>query len=233
MSVSGTTNSTNPLQSLLGAASTASSATPGTTGTSSQDLSKTFLTLLVAQLNNQDPLNPVDNSQLTSQMAQISTVTGIGNLNTSVTNLMAQMQQSATIQSAQLTGHTVMVQGATIAAPTGNTGGVAGISLPSAAQSVTVRISDATGQVVRTLQLGAQPAGFTNFVWDGGTDAGGTAAAGSYSYQVSATGPGGAVQASTFAAQTVVGIVPQSDGSAQLLLGDGSQVAVSAVRQIL
>jgi len=233
MSVSSTTNSsTNPLQSLLGASSSSSS-TSGTAANSSQDLSQTFLTLLVAQLNNQDPLNPVDNSQLTSQMAQISTVTGIGNLNTSVNQLMTQMQQSSTIQSAQLAGHTVMVQGSTIEAPTGSSGGVAGISLPSAAQNVTVQISDSSGQVVRTLQLGSQPAGFTNFVWDGGTDAGGTAAAGSYTFQVSATASGGTVQASTFAAQTVVGVVPQSDGSSQLLLGNGSQVAVSAVRQIL
>jgi len=218
-------------------ASAASAASTGTNPYSAQNLSQTFLQLLVAQLNNQDPLNPVDNAQLTSQMAQISTVTGIGNLNTSVSQLTAQLQQSASIQSAQLAGHSVMVAGNGLAlGSTGSGGGVSalgGFDLPSAASSVTVTIQDANGKTVRTLQLGSKPQGFSDFSWDGSTDAGGTAAAGSYSYQVQATGASGGVTPTAYNAATVVGVVPQADGSTQLLLGDGTQVAYGAVKQIL
>jgi flagellar basal-body rod modification protein FlgD len=208
----------------------------GTSAASAQNLSQTFLQLLVAQLNNQDPLNPVDNSQLTSQMAQISTVTGIGNLNSTVSQLMAQMQQSSAIQTAQLAGHSVMVAGNGLSLASTSQGGVAalgGISLPANASSVTVSIQDSTGATVRTLQLGAKPQGFSDFTWDGSTDAGGTAAAGSYSFQVQAAGPSGNVSTGVYNAMTVVGVVPQQDGSMQLLLADGSQVAYGAVKQIL
>jgi flagellar basal-body rod modification protein FlgD len=169
-------------------------------------------------------------------MAQISTVTGIGNLNTSVSQLMSQMQQSSAIQSAQLAGHSVMVAGSGLSLAPTSQGGVAalgGLSLPSDASAVTVTVQDSTGATVRTLQLGAKPQGFSDFTWDGSTDAGGTAAAGNYTFQVSATGSSGKVTADSYNAATVVGVVPQADGSMQMLLADGSQVAYSAIKQIL
>lgn len=239
---------TNPYSAILAnsAVSTSSAASAASAGTaasaaSSQNLANTFLTLLVAQMNNQDPLNPVDNAQLTQQMAQISTVTGINNLNTSVTNLMAELQQSASIQSAQLTGHSVMVGGTglTLAANSapGSTSGVSavgGINLASAAQNVTVTVTDSSGATVRTIPLGAQGPGFRDFTWDGTTESGTTAPAGSYQFSVNATASNGsAVTATPYNLLTIVGAVPQADGSTQLMLNDGSQVAYSAVKQII
>jgi flagellar basal-body rod modification protein FlgD len=238
----------NPYSSLLAnstASASASAATgsvsSGTSAANSQDLAQTFLTLLVAQMNNQDPLNPVDNSQLTTQMAQISTVTGINNLNGSVTSLLSQLQQSATIQSAQLSGHSVMVAGSTLTLATGTSssgsstnGAVGGYNLSGAAKSVTVTITDSSGATVRTLQLGAQGAGFQDFTWDGSTDSGGTAAPGNYQFAVSAVSSAGAPVTSTaYNLQTVVGSVPQADGSTQLMLNNGSTVAYTAVKQII
>ncbi len=222
------------------AAAVGTSTTAGTLG-SSQNLAQTFLTLLVAQMNNQDPLNPVDNSQLTTQMAQISTVTGINNLNSSITSLLTQLQQSATIQSAQLTGHSVMVAGSNLAlnSSTSTSGvttenAVGGYNLAGAAQNVTVTVTDSTGATIKTIQLGAQPAGFQDFTWDGTKDSGGTAPAGSYQFSVSATSTSGAaVGATAYNMLPVVGSVPQSDGSTQLMLGNGSQVPYSAVKQII
>lgn len=241
MTVSAT--STNPYSAILAnsATSTSAAAVSGTgasSASSSQDLAQTFLQLLVAQMNNQDPLNPVDNSQLTTQMAQISTVTGINNMNASINSLMTQLQQSASIQSAQLTGHSVMVAGANLplSTNTGSTTGVSavgGYSLAGAASSVTVTVKDDTGATVRTLQMGGQNAGFQDFTWDGRTDAGTTAAAGSYTFSVSAASTAGAVGASPYNVEAVVGAVPQSDGSTQLMLGNGSQVPYSAVKQII
>lgn len=249
MTTSSVTNS-NPSSwnSILANSTVSPSATTGTIAgatTSSlgspQDLAKTFLTLLVAQMNNQDPLNPVDNTQLTEEMAQISTVTGINNLNTTVTGLMSQLQQSALLQSAQLTGHSVMVAGSNLTlasnANSGNATGesaVGAYSLPSAAQNVTVTITNSSGQTVQTLQLGPQSAGLQDFSWDGTTSSGATAAAGSYQFSVQATSSSGAaVKATAYNLQTVVGSVPQANGTTQLMLGNGTQVPFSAVAQII
>lgn len=220
--------------------SSATGTTGSTTG-SSQDLANTFLTLLVAQMNNQDPLNPVDNTQLTSQMAQISTVTGINNLNSSVNSLLAELQQSSAIQSAQLTGHGVMVSGSALNlatnASSGNASGessVGAFSLGAAAQNVSVTISDSSGNVVRTMNLGAQNAGIQDFQWDGTTNSGTTAPAGSYTFAVSAASSTGAsVSASTYNLMTVVGTVPQSNGSTELLLSNGATVPYTSVAQII
>jgi flagellar basal-body rod modification protein FlgD len=241
MTVSSVTS--NPYASILAnsATSTAPSALSGTSTTSasgSTNLQSTFLQLLVAQMNNQDPLNPTDSTQMTSELAQISTVTGINNLNTSVTNLMSELQQSASIQSAQLTGHSVMIAGSSLPLSTNtasSTGvsAVGGYSLAGAASNVTVTVADSTGATVRTLQLGAQSAGFQDFTWNGQTNAGTTAAAGTYTFSVSATSSSGSVATTAYNAQAVVGAVPQSDGSTQLMLGNGSQVPYSAVKQII
>ena len=219
------------------AATAAGVAGSGSTG-STQDLAQTFLQLLVAQMNNQDPLNPVDNNQLTSQMAQISTVTGINTLNATVSGLVSQLQQSTALQSAQLTGHSVMVSGSglNLAANTSASSGVSavgGYSLASAASNVTVTVKNASGQTVNTLALGAQNAGFQDFSWDGSTSSGSTAAAGSYTFSVAATSSTGApVTATPYNAQQVVGAVPQSNGSTQLMLGNGTQVPYSSIAQI-
>ena len=222
---------------------TSSSSATSTTGTgtlaSTQDLAQTFLTLLVAQMNNQDPLNPVDNNQLTTQMAQISTVTGINNLNSTVSDLMSQLQQSAIIQSAQLTGHSVLVAGsglqlATNTSATSGESAVGGYSLASAAQDVTVTITNSSGQVVNTLSMGAQSAGLQDFTWDGTTSSGSTAPAGSYTFTVTATSSSGApVTATTYNLQAVVGAVPQSNGTTDLMLGNGTQVPYSSIVQII
>lgn len=236
-------NGTNSWNSILAnsATSTAASAATGTGASSasgSPNLQSTFLQLLVAQMNNQDPLNPTDSTQMTSELAQISTVTGINNLNTSVTSLMSELQQSAAIQSAQLTGHSVMVAGSSLplAANTSSSTGysaVAGYSLAGAASGVTVTVKDSSGATVRTMNMGAQSAGFQDFTWDGTTDTGSTAAAGSYTFSVAATSSSGTVAATAYNAQAVVGAVPQSDGSTQLMLGNGTQVPYSSIEQII
>jgi flagellar basal-body rod modification protein FlgD len=238
-----TVSSTSTLSSLMRQASAAGTATSSSaTGTSSsQSLSDTFLKLLVAQMNNQDPLNPVDNSQVTSQMAQISTVTGISTLNGTVSQLVSQLQQSQAMQSTQMAGHTVLVPGnaltlATSAAASGSTptsAAYGGFKLSQAADSVSVTVKDSSGATVRTLNLGALGAGVQDFSWDGSTNSGAQAAAGSYTYSVAAQAAGQAVTATAYSAQQVVGVAPQSDGSVQFLLANGSQVGFGSIAQIL
>jgi flagellar basal-body rod modification protein FlgD len=123
-----------------------------------------FLKLLVTQLQNQDPLNPMDNAELTSQMAQINTVTGIENLNKSVQSLHATFMQTQALQGASLVGRDVTVDGNQLTA----NGKVmeAGFSLAGPADSVQIDILNGSGQVVDTMQLGAQDSGRQGFEWD-------------------------------------------------------------------
>jgi flagellar basal-body rod modification protein FlgD len=238
-----TVASSSTLASLLQQTGTGATGATGTsssaTGTSAQSLSDTFLKLLVAQMNNQDPLNPVDNSQVTSQMAQISTVTGISSLNSTVSQLVSQLQQSQAVQSTQMAGHTVLVPGnsltlaATSASGSSSLAAYGGFSLGQAADSVSVTVKDSSGATVRTINLGALGAGVQDFSWDGTTDSGSQAAAGSYSYSVTAKAAGKDVSATAYSAQQVVGVAPQSDGSLQFLLSNGSQVGFSSIAQIL
>ena len=235
-----TVNSSSTLASLLQQTGTGATGTSSTaTGTSAKSLSDTFLKLLVAQMNNQDPLNPVDNSQVTSQMAQISTVTGISSLNSTVSQLVSQLQQSQAVQSSQLAGHTVLVPGNSLTLATTSASGSSslaaygGFSLAQAADSVSVTVKDSSGATVRTINLGALGAGVQDFSWDGQTDSGSQAAAGSYSYSVTAKAAGNSVSATAYSAQQVVGVAPQSDGSLQFLLSNGSQIGFSSIAQIL
>jgi len=130
-----------------------------------------FLKLLVAQMQNQDPLNPTDNAQVTSQMAQINTVTGIARLNETVQGLNSQFVQMQALQGAALVGRDVIVPGSRMDIAEGK--GQGGFELTSAADAVRLEVLNAGGHVIDTVQLGAQTAGRHGFDWDAtkaGTD---------------------------------------------------------------
>jgi flagellar basal-body rod modification protein FlgD len=123
-----------------------------------------FLKLLVAQMQNQDPLNPMDNAQVTSQMAQIQSVNGLEKLNRTVEGLGSQFAQLAALQGASLVGRDVILPGDRL---TPNDEGLVqgGFELASAADSVTVEILNAGGRVIDTVDLGAQGGGRHGFAW--------------------------------------------------------------------
>lgn len=123
-----------------------------------------FLKLLVAQMQNQDPLNPLDNAQVTSQMAQINTVNGIEKLNNTVQALSGQFVQMQALQGAALVGRDVIVAGNRLDVADGV--GQGGFDLTSPADAVKVEVLNAGGHVVDTIQLGAQTAGRHGFEWD-------------------------------------------------------------------
>lgn len=142
----------------------------GLTSQNSQDLSNSFLTLLVAQLKNQDPTNPLQNNELTSQLAQINTVSGIEKLNTTLGSISGQINSNQSLQASSLIGHGVMIPGKNILAGK-NEGDTTtsttpfGFELESGAQSVVVSISDANGVVVKQIDLGTQTAGVHSYTW--------------------------------------------------------------------
>lgn len=124
-----------------------------------------FLKLMIAQMNNQDPLDPAKNEDFIAQLAQFSTVEGIENLNGSMAGIASAMQSSLTIQASSLVGRSVMV-------PTNQTwvgsGGTSGsIDLPESSANVRVDISRANGEHIRTIDLGPRAEGRLRFAWDG------------------------------------------------------------------
>jgi len=208
-------------------ASSSSSATQVSTAAETQDR---FLKLLVTQMKNQDPLNPMDNAQVTSQMAQLSTVTGIDQLNVTLQALSDSMVPNQTLQAATMIGHGVLVPGEGIDLSSGS--GYGGIDLAQSADKVEIAIYDQAGALVRSMQLGAQHTGLVNWQWDGRNDAGASMADGSYTFAVNATQAGNAVDAMALQFGMVNSVTQGKQGVA-LSVGQLDGIALSQVRQIL
>ena len=200
-----------------------------TSKTSTQDTQDRFMTLLVTQLKNQDPLNPMDNAQVTSQMAQLSTVTGIDKLNATVTALNTSFQTGQNLQAANMIGHGVIVPGNSMTVTDGK--GIYGLELPQSASNVDVVIRDSNNQVVRKLSAGALPQGVNTLTWDGKTDAGTTAANGVYKFEFAAVSGGKKLDATSLAFGVVSSITSGTSGL-KLSLPNVGDVSMSDVRQI-
>jgi flagellar basal-body rod modification protein FlgD len=175
-------------------ATTAAAAMKQSTGLNKDD----FLKLFVTQLQNQDPLNPQDGAQFIAQLAQLTQVEQSYNTNTNLQNLLNQGTNNATIASLSLIGKQVQAPGSQVAKQDG-TPATMNFTLSSAAADVTVLVKDGTGAVVKTISAGAKGAGNGSVIWDGSTDAGGSASAGSYNFSVSAKdASGNTLSVSTF-----------------------------------
>ncbi len=203
---------------------------------SASSIENQFLTLLTTQLQNQDPMNPMDNSQLTSQLAQISTVEGITNLNTTLQSIATQVNTSQSIDTAGLLGADVLVDGTTILLGTDSTSGdrVAtpfGIDLQGSATDVTVQMLDSTGKVVNTVDLGPQSAGVLSYNWDGsGTT--GSLPDGAYSFNVKAVGSDGSAVTADPLTYGQVGSIAYTNSGPVLNLGSAGTATVSDIRKI-
>jgi flagellar basal-body rod modification protein FlgD len=203
----------------------------GASGTNSaQDIQDRFMKLLVTQMQNQDPLNPMDNSQVTSQMAQLSTVSGIDKLNTAMGSLQSSYQASQSLAATSMIGRGVLAPGSGMTLSNGSA--VFGVDLPASADAVTVAIKDGSGKVVHTESIGAQAAGTVPLSWDGSLDGGGKAADGHYSFSVTATSAGKSI-APTALSFATVGSVSTGTAGVKLNFTSGSSATMSDVRQIL
>lgn len=189
-----------------------------------------FLKLLVTQMKNQDPLNPMDNAQVTSQMAQLSTVSGIDKLNATLQALSNSMAVAQSVSATNMIGHGVLVPGTDMRLVNGQALG--GVELTQPADSVSVTIQGANGNVVRTLQLGAHEAGVLPFAWDGKNDAGSLAADGAYKISVTAMLSGEKLDPVTLAFDIVNSVTPGVNG-AVLDVGQLGSFELSDIKQIM
>ena len=206
------------------AAVTASGTDPTTLKTANEAGSADrFLKLLVAQMQNQDPLNPMDNAQVTSQMAQINTVNGIEKLNTTVQGLAGQFVQLQALQGASLVGRDVVVPGNLMDIDNGV--GQGGYELAGPADAVKVEVLAPSGQVVETLNLGAQGSGLHSFDWVAGSATNDSA----LRFRVTAT-TGGVASTPTALMRDKVDAVTTTGTGFNLELEHAGSVGYSSVR---
>jgi flagellar basal-body rod modification protein FlgD len=212
---------------------TTATATTGTTSSSAATAAATsaatqdrFMTLLVAQLKNQDPMSPMDNAQMTSQMAQINTVTGIQQVNDTLKSMATQFTSLQVLQGSSMVGHNVLVASNTLTSSAGVASGA--VDLAGKADAVKVEILSPGGQVLETFDLGALDAGRHSFDWDASTYQG----TGEPSFRVTATLAGQAVASTSLARDTVVS-VGSENGAMTVQLQGRSAVPYDSIKAIL
>jgi flagellar basal-body rod modification protein FlgD len=198
--------------------------------TSADEMQTRFLNLLITQLKNQDPLNPTDANQMTAQLSQISTVSGIEKLNASMEKLMGSYAGTQNMQAAAMIGKTVLTAGSDLDLISGKA--VGGVNLSGQADKVTVSIRDAAGKLVQTQNLGAQPAGVLNFVWDGKSDTGESLASGKFTFSVDAALGDNKVEVSALQAGMVNAVTFGKDGLS-MQLANNKSVNYQDILQIL
>lgn len=200
-------------------------------GSSNMDQSD-FLTLMTAQMKNQDPFDPVDNTQMVAQMAQFSSLAGISEMNTTLQAIAAKLGATSTADMVSWVGRTVLTEGSTAYPRTdGSLGGV--IELGADAAEVNVVIEGPNGEILKNVSLGAAKAGQTEFEWDGSTDTGEPAGAGPFKIRVAAqNADGGAVTAKPLVWAPVTSVAMGTDGNPLLTLPGIGQVSTTAIRKI-
>jgi flagellar basal-body rod modification protein FlgD len=189
-----------------------------------------FLKLMTAQMKNQDPFKPMESGEFLGQIAQFSTVSGIQQMQQSLAGLSAALTSNQTLQAANLVGHGVMVEGDS--AYLFAEGGMSASATLEASGAVAVDIVDASGQVVRRMDLGVRPAGDVNFTWDGLDESGARLPEGRYGVRATSL-TGGSTAALDTQVLGMVSSVTLGSAGLSLNLYGMDPVALSAVREIL
>jgi flagellar basal-body rod modification protein FlgD len=188
-----------------------------------------FLKLMIAQINNQDPLNPTQNEQFLAQLAQFSTLEGIQNLNESVGSMAAIMRGTAATEAAGLVGRAVLVP--TNTALMRGEGFSGNVELPESVKEVVIEISSPGGALIKRITLGAQAQGLVRFDWDGRSTDGTLQPPGTYGVRAFASSDEDAKQFDVELPQQVVS-VSLAGSELELNLAGGVTVPVSSVREI-
>lgn len=203
-----------------------SSLTAGLTG--NQEMGRdAFLKLLVAQMKNQDPLKPQDNSQFVAELAQFSSLEQSMGINERLDALMTQNRGLANTEVANLVGKTATVKGTIVTSDGTGAGSPVNFTLAGASDSTVVTIKDQNGRVVRTMDLGQKPAGLAKVSWDGRDDTGLVQPAGAYTVSISAKTADGTTVAVTQETTGVIQSVSFDQGYPALKLSNGVTVPVS------
>ena len=202
-----------------------------TAGGTAAEQTQNFLKLLIAQIQNQDPMAPMDASTMTAQMSQLNMVSSMANMNTSMTSMLSQMQSVNFMNQAALIGHSPVVAGNGIAFD-GTNQVMLGANASNPLKSVIATITDASGNAVNSVDLGNVNAGMSNFIWNGKDASGNIVPAGMYYLSLSGTSADNKTENPTsYVASPVASVTKGTNGDAVLNLLDGRTVASSEVQQ--
>jgi flagellar basal-body rod modification protein FlgD len=216
----------------LGIARAASGTAVQGAGTSNTTLGQAdFLKLMTAQMRNQDPFDPVDNTQMVAQMAQFSSLAGITEMSSTLKAIAAKLGAASVSDATAYVGRTVLTEGAT-AYPLASGGLTGAVELDAATTATTVTISDASGAVLKTVDLGPQTAGTVGYAWDGTTDSGEPAGDGPYTIRVAARDGTATVAARPLVWAPVTSVSLPASGDPVLNVAGLGTVPLSAVRQV-
>ena len=190
-----------------------------------------FLKLMTAQMKNQDPFDPVDNTQMVAQMAQFSSLAGISEMGATLKGIADKLGTTSVADASSYIGKTVLTAGNTAYGRAD--GGIAGaVELAGATSNVKVTIEGQDGQVLNQLSLGAQPAGTVAYDWNGKTAAGEGAGPGPFRVTVTAQNKGAAIGATGLVWAPVQSVSVPTSGSPTLNVAGIGTVSTSAIRQI-
>ena len=226
----GSMNSTNGTTGAGDTSQTSSKKDDDSSAASAAALQDRFLTLLVAQMRNQDPLNPLENAEVTTQMAQISTVEGVARMNTTMSAIAASTGMNRASASTGLIGQDVFVPGNKLSQD--STGGAmrSGVTLDGAAEKLTVELIDASGKVVDQRTWTDVDAGTISIDWDGSGSDKSSYGAGEYTVRATVMSDAKA-NATTLTTERVTGVVDSAEG-VMALLANGKQIAISKINGV-
>ncbi|ALZ85459.1 MULTISPECIES: flagellar hook assembly protein FlgD [Pseudomonas] len=191
-----------------------------------------FLKLMVAQMNNQNPLEPQGNGEFIAQLAQFSTVEGITNLNTSVGSILSGSQSSQALQASTLVGRKVIVDSDKVKVDTSEDFKGA-LNLTASSPNVWVNVYDTTGNQVNRLNLGQQTSGLVNFTWDGTDASGKKLDAGTYRFEAQASVDGKTEAMKTSLPANVDSVtLGQNGGEMTLNLAGVGSIGISKVQAV-
>lgn len=188
-----------------------------------------FLTLLITQLKNQDPLNPSDSTEFTAQLAQFSSLEQLQNINDALASFEVYQSTANNIQASNFIGQTVTAAGDTISVSNGASDSLS-VALDAPAQTVYIQIYDAYGEYVTDIEAGSLDAGMHTIAWDATDQYGAAVEDGRYTFSVMAVdGDGNSVSSTSYITGQVTGVDYQS-GETMLLIGDQEVSIASLIR---
>ncbi len=198
----------------------------------SNELGQTeFLELMIAQMNNQSPLEPQNNTEFVAQLAQFSSVEGLERLNTTAESMASQFRSTQALQASAMVGRDVLVPGQyAIKSSNGQINGV--IELPAATSNLAISIFNQSGELVSRLEKGTQASGDVPFTWDGTNSKGETLPAGKYEVVAEAQYNGESEQQVAYLAANVDSVSIATNGNVILNLAELGSVGIDEVKQI-
>ncbi|WP_336368162.1 flagellar hook assembly protein FlgD [Marinobacter sp. C2H3] len=190
-----------------------------------------FMDLMLAQLKNQNPLEPQDNGEFISQLAQFSSLQEMQNLSSTVDDVVGQFRSSQALQASAMVGKSVLApSGVGLLGASGQLTGA--IEVPASTGGLKLSVANASGELVRQIDLGSSPAGVTSFTWDGKDGNGNALPPGRYQIIAEGSYPGGTEQLNTMVSANVDSVSLGQGGSITLNLAGMGSIALSDVKQI-